>query len=236
MLQEQKLERLGSNQSIPVDLRVVAATKPDLLDEARAGHIHRASDRTGLFVSVNCGAISPTYADAELFGYAPGAHTSSASSRAGWFGSANGGTLYLDEIGDLPQAIQVKLLAALETHEVTRVGAHHPNPVELMIPDDWPQGLPAEKRRGVRRRAPWDFERDSAFKSLCQQFSTQDLKGFGCENLTLAIGAAGCLLSYAKETQRTALPHLRSLRHERLDRSEERRVGKECRSRWSPYH
>lgn len=91
------------------------------------------------------------------------------------------------------------------------------NPVELMIPDDWPKDLPAEKRRGVRRRAPWDFERDSALKSLCQQFSTQDLKGFGCENLTLAIGAAGCLLSYAKETQRTALPHLRSLRHERLD-------------------
>ena len=69
------------------------------------------------------------------------------------------------------------------------------NPVELLIPDDWPKDLPAEKRRGVRRRAPWDFERDSALKSLCQQFSTQDLKGFGCENLTLAIGAAGCLLA-----------------------------------------
>ncbi|MDG9930703.1 MULTISPECIES: DNA mismatch repair protein MutS [unclassified Pseudomonas] len=91
------------------------------------------------------------------------------------------------------------------------------SPAELLIPDDWPQGLPIEKRRGVRRRAPWDFERDSARKSLCQQFGTQDLKGFGCEGLTLAIGAAGCLLVYAKETQRTALPHLRNLRHERLD-------------------
>ena len=91
------------------------------------------------------------------------------------------------------------------------------SPVELMIADDWPQGLPLEKRRGVQRRAPWDFDRDSALKGLCQQFATQDLKGFGCENLTLAIGAAGCLLTYAKETQRTALPHLRNLRHERLD-------------------
>lgn len=91
------------------------------------------------------------------------------------------------------------------------------NPVELLIPDDWPKDLPAEKRRGTKRRAPWDFERDTALKSLCQQFSVQDLKGFGCETLTLAIGAAGCLLSYARETQRTALPHLRSLRHERLD-------------------
>ncbi len=91
------------------------------------------------------------------------------------------------------------------------------SPAELLYPDDWPQGLPVDKRRGTRRRAPWDFDRDSARKSLCQQFATQDLKGFGCENLTLAIGAAGCLLGYAKETQRTALPHLRSLRHERLD-------------------
>jgi len=90
------------------------------------------------------------------------------------------------------------------------------DPAELLIPDDWPQGLPAEKRSGSRRRAPWDFDRDSAFKSLCQQFGTQDLKGFGCEGLTLAIGAAGCLLAYAKETQRTALPHIRSLHHERL--------------------
>lgn len=90
-------------------------------------------------------------------------------------------------------------------------------PAELLIPDDWPQDLPVEKRRGTRRRVPWDFELDSARKSLCQQFGVQDLKGFGCEGLTLAIGAAGCLLVYAKETQRTALPHLRNLRHERLD-------------------
>ncbi|WP_374288776.1 DNA mismatch repair protein MutS [Pseudomonas fluvialis] len=91
------------------------------------------------------------------------------------------------------------------------------NPAELLFPDDWPAGLPLEKRRGSRRRAPWDFELDSAHKSLRQQFAVQDLKGFGCEELTLAIGAAGCLLAYAKETQRTALPHIRSLRHERLD-------------------
>ncbi|SDU22127.1 DNA mismatch repair protein MutS [Pseudomonas pohangensis] len=91
------------------------------------------------------------------------------------------------------------------------------SPVELLIPDDWPSGMPLDKRRGVQRRAPWDFDRDSALKGLCQQFATRDLKGFGCENLTLAIGAAGCLLTYAKETQRTALPHLRKLQHERLD-------------------
>lgn len=90
-------------------------------------------------------------------------------------------------------------------------------PAELLIPDDWPQGLPIDGRHGLRRRAPWDFDPDSALKSLCQQFGTQDLKGFGCQQLKQAIGAAGCLLAYAKETQRTALPHLRSLHHDRLD-------------------
>jgi transcriptional regulator with AAA-type ATPase domain len=101
--------------------------------ELLARHIHRGSDRSGLFVSVNCGAISPTYADAELFGYAAGAHSGSASSRAGWFGSATGGTLYLDEIADLPLPIQIKLLSALENHEVTRVGAQQPSPVDVRL-------------------------------------------------------------------------------------------------------
>ncbi|HZJ92066.1 MAG TPA: DNA mismatch repair protein MutS [Thiopseudomonas sp.] len=90
------------------------------------------------------------------------------------------------------------------------------NPAELLIPDDWPVMAALEKRRGMQRRAPWDFDYDSGFKGLCQQFATQDLKGFGCDGLSLAIGAAGCLLTYAKETQRTALPHIRSLFHERI--------------------
>mgnify|MGYP002712293981 CR=1 FL=1 len=91
------------------------------------------------------------------------------------------------------------------------------NPAELLIPDDWPQGLPAEKRKGSRRRAPWDFDRDSAFKSLCQQFGTQDLVGFGVEQSETALCAAGCLMQYVKDTQRTALPHIRSVRLEQPD-------------------
>jgi DNA-binding NtrC family response regulator len=124
----QELEQLAP-RSISVLIRGETGSGKELL----ARHIHRASDRGGLFVSVNCGAISPTYADAELFGYAVGSYSGSASSRAGWFGSANGGTLYLDEIGDLPLPIQIKLLAALENHEVTRVGAHQPSPVDVRL-------------------------------------------------------------------------------------------------------
>lgn len=91
------------------------------------------------------------------------------------------------------------------------------NPAELLYPDDWPMGLPLEKRKGAHRRPIWDFDRDTALKGLCEQFATQDLAGFGCQDLTLAIGAAGCLLIYAKETQRTALPHIQGLHHERIE-------------------
>ncbi|AUF94366.1 sigma 54-interacting transcriptional regulator [Pseudomonas sp. S07E 245] len=122
------LERLAV-QPLPVLIRGETGTGKELL----ARQIHRASDRAGLFVSVNCAAISHTYADAELFGYSAGSHGGTASSRAGWFGSANGGTLYLDEIADLPLAIQAKLLAALENREVTRVGAQQPQPVDVRL-------------------------------------------------------------------------------------------------------
>lgn len=104
----------------------------------------------------------------------------------------------------------------LHTEENLLAEIERINPAELLIPEDWPVPQALEKRRGVQRRAPWDFDYDSALKALCQQFSTQDLKGFGCEQLSLAIGAAGSLLNYAKETQRTALPHIRSLYHERI--------------------
>ncbi|WP_213878359.1 sigma-54-dependent transcriptional regulator [Pseudomonas sp. dw_358] len=124
----EQLEDLAPKR-LPILIRGETGTGKELL----ARQIHRASDRSGLFVSVNCGAISPTYADAELFGYSAGAHSGAASSRAGWFGSANGGTLYLDEIADLPLSIQIKLLTALENHEVIRVGAQQPSPVDVRL-------------------------------------------------------------------------------------------------------
>ncbi|UVE17995.1 sigma 54-interacting transcriptional regulator [Pseudomonas sp. LS44] len=115
--------------ALPVLISGETGTGKELL----ARHIHRESDRPGLFVSLSCSGLSPSHAEAELFGYVAGAYAGAASSRAGWFGSANGGTLYLDEIGDLPLALQAKLLAALETREVTRVGASQANPVEVRL-------------------------------------------------------------------------------------------------------
>ena len=93
------------------------------------------------------------------------------------------------------------------------------SPAELLLNDEhsWPEGL--LRRPGSHKRPPWDFDRDSAIEQLTRQFHTQSLDGFGCGHLSLAIEAAGCLLQYARETQRTALPHIRGLSLENRDES-----------------
>ncbi len=88
------------------------------------------------------------------------------------------------------------------------------SPAELLVPDNLAISEITEQRRGLRRRAPWEFELETAQRLLAQQFGTQDLAGFGCDHMLVALAAAGCLLAYAKETQRTALPHINSLQSE----------------------
>ena len=74
-------------------------------------------------------------------------------------------------------------------------------------------------RRGARSQPAWEFDAQSARRALNTQFQTHDLQGFGCEDLELAIGAAGCLLQYVKDTQRSNLPHIRSIKQENLEES-----------------
>jgi len=86
-------------------------------------------------------------------------------------------------------------------------------PAELLMPE----GADARFAARVVERPPWHFIEDSARRALTAQFGTQDLAGFGCEDLTIAIGAAGALLQYARDTQKGALPHLTSLARETRD-------------------
>ncbi|MBE5313954.1 MAG: DNA mismatch repair protein MutS [Xanthomonadales bacterium] len=90
-------------------------------------------------------------------------------------------------------------------------------PAELLIPDEdgWPESLNA--RSGARRRAPWLFDGESAQRSLCRFFGTQDLEGFGVQTMHAAVAAAGALLGYVEETQKQSLPHLQSLSAESSD-------------------
>jgi DNA mismatch repair protein MutS len=91
-------------------------------------------------------------------------------------------------------------------------------PAELLVPDTLDLNRLTLPSRGLRKRPLWEFEPDSARRQLCQHFATQDLSGFGCEHLGPALQAAGCLYTYAKETQRTALSHIQSLQLEPLDK------------------
>ena len=91
------------------------------------------------------------------------------------------------------------------------------NPVEVLISEDL-IGLDfIENRIGMRRRGPWEFDLDAAQRLLNKHFGTHDLTGFGCDHLTLGIGAAGCLLQYARDTQRSSLPHIRAITAENRD-------------------
>lgn len=89
------------------------------------------------------------------------------------------------------------------------------NPAELLYPETLQDMTLIEQRRGLRRRPLWEFELDTARQQLTMQFATRDLTGFGIERAQLALRAAGCLLQYAKDTQRTSLPHIRSITLER---------------------
>ena len=84
-------------------------------------------------------------------------------------------------------------------------------PAELVVNEAVTLPSEVENHAGLRHQPPWLFDTDSARRQLNEQFGTHDLSGFGCEQLDAAIGAAGSLLQYVKNTQRTALPHLRGL-------------------------
>ena len=106
------------------------------------------------------------------------------------------------------------LVTEVEGDEALSAELQRLSPAELLLPED--ASIPAlADHVAIRRLATWQFDEDSARTQLNQHFQTRDLSGFGCDDLSLAIAAAGCLLDYVKDTQRNELPHLTSIRHER---------------------
>ena len=130
------------SQALLAHLQLVAPSEASVLiigetgtgKELVARHIHNLSHRRHRpFVAVNCGAFSESLVEAELFGHEKGAFTGALSAKAGWFEEADGGTLFLDEIGDLPMAIQVKLLRVLQEREVVRLGSRKSIPIDVRV-------------------------------------------------------------------------------------------------------
>ena len=162
------------------------------------------------FVAVNCGAITESLLEAELFGYEEGAFTGSRrGGRAGLFEIAHGGTLFLDEIGEMPLPLQTRLLRVLEEKEVTRVGGHHPIPVTVRVISATHCNLEEEMKRGQFRRdlfyrlsilrlsLPALRERPADILSLAEGFLKQSLAALSVpftESVRAGLAQSACVL------------------------------------------
>ena len=111
----------------------------------------------------------------------------------------SGGRFFLSEVNSLEGLLT----------EIERI-----RPAELLWNEEVTSLARFESRQGARRRPVWEFDRESSYRALTQHFGTRDLKGFGCDELHLSIEAAGCLLAYARETQRSQLSHVQTLQLE----------------------
>ena len=142
------------------EARMVAASDASVLIRGESGTgkevlahaIHLASPRAkGPFIAINCGAIPEQLLESELFGHVKGAFTGAGNTRAGLFQAANKGTLFLDEIGDMPLALQVKLLRVLQERMVRPLGATRSEPVDVRLLSATHRDLDAAMAQGLFR-------------------------------------------------------------------------------------
>ncbi len=120
--------------------------------EVLSASLHRLSGRAGPMLAVNCAALSPALLESELFGHERGAFTGAVAGKAGLLEAAAGGTVLFDEIGELPLELQAKLLRAIETREVLRVGAVRPAPIDVRFLAATHRDLAAASAAGAFRR------------------------------------------------------------------------------------
>jgi DNA-binding NtrC family response regulator len=193
-----------------VDSTVLLTGESGVGKERVARFIHEHSTRTaGPFVAINCGAVPENLLESELFGHTRGSFTGATQDRVGLFEAANGGTLLLDEIGEMPPAIQVKLLRALQEREIRRVGENRTRSVNARVLAATNRDLVAEihaarfredlyyRLRVVELRVPPLRERREDVLSLARAFLDAAAARTGRKVTGFTPAAAQRLLSYS---------------------------------------
>lgn len=159
-----------AEKAAPTDLPVLIDGESGTGKELMAKVIHANGDRADQpFITVNCGAIPDNLLESELFGHKKGAFTGASADRAGKFESANGGTIFLDEIGELPLTGQVKLLRVLQSNEVQRVGSDQVIKVDARI-------VAATNRRLLERCEEGTFREDLYYRLSIIQVTLPPLR------------------------------------------------------------
>ena len=208
---------IGSSANIQDVLRMISRLKdtrtPVLVSgesgtgkelAARAIHFHGSMAQTP-FIAVDCGSLVPTLMESELFGYEKGAFTGASKSKAGLFKAADGGTIFLDEIGELPLEMQAKLLRVLQEKEVRPVGSNDKVNVDVRVIAATNRDLEAAYRAGTFRKdlyfrlnvvtihLPALRDRRSDIPVLVHHFLDRYARG---ENLQVTAAAMKSLLQY----------------------------------------
>jgi transcriptional regulator with GAF, ATPase, and Fis domain len=174
-----------------------------------ASLVHEISPRAAQrFVSVNCAGLPESLLESELFGHERGAFTGAVAPKPGLLEEANGGTVFLDEVGELPLNVQAKLLRAVESHEITRVGGLRPRPIDVRFVAATNRDLVAEVAAGCFRAdlfyrldglsltVPPLRERRSEILPLARHFVEAACQRFGAPRPELSARAAETLMAH----------------------------------------
>ncbi len=205
----------------PSDLTVLILGETGVGKELVAERIHATSSRrAGPLVHVNCAALPESLAESELFGHEKGAYTGANRDRAGKFELAHGGTLLLDEVGELASPVQAKLLRVLQSGEVQRPGSDRPHRVDVRILAATNRDLGAEVAGGRFRAdlfhrlsvyplpVPALRDRGDDILAIASAFLEENQQRLGARNLRLTTAAKEALLAYPWPGNVRELEHL----------------------------
>ena len=206
-----KLEKLlkMTEKAAKTDVTIMLLGESGVGKEVFANHIHKTSPRASKpFIALNMAAIPDNLVESELFGYEKGAFTDASTAKEGQFEAANGGTIFLDEIGEMPYAIQAKLLRAIQEREVQRLGSSKKIKIDIRIISATNANLHVKIDEGLFREdlyyrlntIPLEIpplrERVEEIMDIANSVLEKSVKAYGFEEKSFSKEASDEMLSY----------------------------------------